>query len=142
MRSSSGKQTSVSNLFRDLVSISRKYGSDPSHIIAGGGNTSIKKGDRLWIKASGQALAAIDPSGFLELRLPEVLGILDRKDWSSDRDEREEQIVQTLLNARVNPPHPDMRPSVESTLHALMPQTFVLHTHGELANGVACSKQG
>lgn len=142
MRRTVRKQPSVTSLLKDLVALSRKYGSDPTHIIAGGGNTSVKKGDRLWIKASGQALATIDTNGFLELRMPEVLGILDRKDWSDDRDEREDQIVQVLLNSRVNPPHPNMRPSVESTLHALMPQTFVLHTHGELANGVTCSKQG
>ncbi len=142
MHRSVRKQPSVTSLLKDLVALSRKYGADPTHIIAGGGNTSVKKGDRLWIKASGQALATIDTNGFLELRMPEVLGILDRKDWSSDRDEREDQIVQVLLDARVNPPHPNMRPSVESTLHALMPQTFVLHTHGELANGITCSRQG
>lgn len=142
MPESAVKKPSIKSLMKDLIHISRKYGSDPSHIIAGGGNTSIKRGGRLWIKASGQALATIDESGFLEMRMAEVLGILERTDWSRDRDEREDQIVQVLLNARVNPPSPNMRPSVESTLHALMPQTFVLHTHGELANGITCSKQG
>ncbi len=142
MRRTVRKQPSVTSLLKDLVALSRKYGADPSHIIAGGGNTSVKKGDRLWIKASGQALATIGTDGFLELRMPEVLGILERKDWSENRDEREDQIVRVLLDARVNPPQPNMRPSVESTLHALMPQTFVLHTHGELANGITCSKQG
>ena len=130
MPESAVKKPSIKSLMKDLIQISRKYGSDPSHIIAGGGNTSIKRGGRLWIKASGQALATIDESGFLEMRMAEVLGILNRKDWSDDRDEREDQIVKVLLDARVNPPHPNMRPSVESTLHALMPQTFVLHTHG------------
>lgn len=136
------KKPSIKSLMKDLILLSRKYGSDPAHIIAGGGNTSIKSGNRMWIKASGQALATIDAMGFLELRMAEVLGILERTDWSKDRDEREDQIVQVLLDARVNPPSPNMRPSVESTLHALMPQTFVLHTHGELANGVTCSQQG
>jgi NAD(P)-dependent dehydrogenase (short-subunit alcohol dehydrogenase family)/rhamnose utilization protein RhaD (predicted bifunctional aldolase and dehydrogenase) len=135
-------KSSAAGLLKDLVALSRKYGSDPSHIIAGGGNTSVKKAGCLFIKASGRALATIDATGFLELKMMEVLGILDRTDWSKDRDVREDQIVQTLLDARVNPPDLGIRPSVESTLHALMPQTFVLHTHGELANGVACSKQG
>lgn len=142
MKEKSPKTRRPARLIADLVALSRKYGGDPTHIIAGGGNTSVKLGERLWIKASGHALATIGPEGFLELRMPAVLGILERKDWSADRDEREAQIVRVLLDARVNPPAPTIRPSVESTLHALMPQAFVLHTHGELANGVTCSRKG
>lgn len=129
-------------MMRDLIAVSRQYGSDPAHIIAGGGNTSVKIGDRMFIKASGHALATIEAGGFLELKLPEVRAILDRSDWSGDRDEQEDQIVAALLAARVNPPSPSIRPSVESPLHALMPYAYVLHTHGELANGVTCSVEG
>lgn len=133
---------SIRSLLNDLVAISRRYGADPSHVIAGGGNTSIKKGKSLWIKASGKSMATIENDGFLELNRETVLSTLSRKDWSRDREEREDQIAKVLLDSRVNPPDPDTRPSVESTLHALMPQTFVLHTHGELANGLTCSKMG
>jgi NAD(P)-dependent dehydrogenase (short-subunit alcohol dehydrogenase family)/rhamnose utilization protein RhaD (predicted bifunctional aldolase and dehydrogenase) len=96
----------------------------------------------MWIKASGWALATIEPEGFLELDLDPVLGLLERKDFSGDRDRREEEIAQVLLDSRIDPPDPSTRPSVESTLHAQMPQAFVLHTHGELANGIACSREG
>jgi NAD(P)-dependent dehydrogenase (short-subunit alcohol dehydrogenase family)/rhamnose utilization protein RhaD (predicted bifunctional aldolase and dehydrogenase) len=96
----------------------------------------------MWIKASGKALETIEADGFLELDLPKVLELLERRDWSRDRDQSEDEIAQALLDSRVDPPDANTRPSVESTLHALMPQTFVLHTHGELANGITCSKQG
>ena len=43
-----------------LVAVSRKYGSDPRFVIAGGGNTSYKTADRLWVKASGFAMATIE----------------------------------------------------------------------------------
>ncbi len=136
------KIVNVRSLIKDLIAMSRMYGADPSHVIAGGGNTSIKKGNSLWIKASGKSMATIAADGFLELDKERVLSTLSRKGWSKNRDEREDQIAQVLLESRVDPPDPDIRPSVESTLHALMPQTFVLHTHGELANGLTCSKIG
>lgn len=136
------KKQNVRSLISELIAMSRTFGSDPTHVIAGGGNTSVKKGNSLWIKASGKSMATIGPDGFLELHLDQVLSVLSRKDWSSDRDEREDQIARVLLDARKNPPDADTRPSVESTLHALMPQTFVLHTHGEIANGITCSKMG
>ena len=34
------------------------------------------------------------------------------------------------------------RPSVETTLHALFPQTYVLHLHPAKVNGITCSKGG
>ena len=50
-----------------LVKISRQYGSDPSIVLAGGGNTSVKTDDCLLVKASGHALATIDEGGFVEM---------------------------------------------------------------------------
>ena len=49
----------------ELVKISRHYGSEPGFVIAGGGNTSFKTKDRIWIKASGISLADISPGGFV-----------------------------------------------------------------------------
>ncbi len=46
----------------DLIAISRKYGADSRFVIAGGGNTSFKTADKLWVKASGHALATIGGS--------------------------------------------------------------------------------
>ena len=43
-----------------LIEVSRKYGSDPRYVIAGGGNTSYKDAAHLWVKASGHALAPAD----------------------------------------------------------------------------------
>ena len=51
----------------NLVAISRKYGSDSRYVIAGGGNTSYKDADMLWVKASGHALATIGEDGFAVL---------------------------------------------------------------------------
>ena len=50
-----------------ISKLSRFYGSDPSIVLAGGGNTSCKIGDRLFVKASGTSLATMTPDGFVEM---------------------------------------------------------------------------
>ena len=52
---------------RELVEISRFYGKNSDYVIAGGGNTSFKTADCLWVKASGIGLADIDENGFAAL---------------------------------------------------------------------------
>ena len=50
-----------------LAALSRRYGADPAWVLAGGGNTSYKTADRLYVKASGFALGTIEASGFCEI---------------------------------------------------------------------------
>ena len=55
------------NEIKQLIRISQFYGSDSRYVIAGGGNTSYKNADKLWVKASGHALATITEEGFAVL---------------------------------------------------------------------------
>ena len=41
----------------ELIEISRLYGADKRFVIAGGGNTSYKNAETMWVKASGSPLA-------------------------------------------------------------------------------------
>ena len=59
--------TALTTPMEKLVALSRFYGSDPSFAIAGGGNTSVKDGNRLHVKGSGTSLAEITPAGFVEM---------------------------------------------------------------------------
>ena len=61
---------------KDLVEISRRYGTD-EFALAGGGNTSCKDDETLAVKASGTALRTIGEDGFVLLdraRLAAMLG--------------------------------------------------------------------
>ena len=49
----------------NIAALSQKYGSDPSYVFLGGGNTSVKNETELYIKPSGVALATIKPEQFL-----------------------------------------------------------------------------
>lgn len=123
----------------DLVALSRRYGSDPDWVLAGGGNTSFKDGERLWVKASGHALAAIDAGGFCEMDRSALAGIWG-KDYPAETKARESAALADLMAARA--PGEDKRPSVETLLHGFFPQAYVVHTHPAVVNGMTCGLAG
>ena len=50
-----------------LVHFSNAYGKDPAFVLAGGGNTSYKTADALYIKGSGTSLSTITAQGFVKM---------------------------------------------------------------------------
>ncbi len=123
-----------------IVALSRYYGSDPDFVLIGGGNTSVKINDSLFIKASGISLADIDRNGFVELSREKVRGIL-KESYSSDPIEREEQVKEKLLESRKDK-KVNLRPSVETMLHESICYKFIVHTHPCLINGLTCGNDG
>ena len=119
----------------DLIAISRKFGQDSRFVIAGGGNTSYKDENRLWVKASGHALATITEDGFAVLDRA-LLNEMGEKAYNEDTAIREEQVKNDLAVACVTK---DRRPSVETSLHNCMGFAFVVHLHPTLVNGLMCS---
>ena len=91
-------------------------GRNPMLVQASGGNTSLKEKNSLWIKASGKWLARADQEDiFIKLALDEVRGAAYE---SSDL----EVDMQSISNT-------ELRPSIETTLHSLIPHPVVLHSH-------------
>ena len=62
----------------ELIEISKYYGGNKDYVIAGGGNTSFKDKDHIWIKASGYRLAELDENGLVVLDR-EKLQLIARK---------------------------------------------------------------
>ena len=118
-----------------LIQISQKYGKDSRYVIAGGGNTSYKTSDRLWVKASGHALATITEEGFAVLDRTQ-LNLMGEKVYSTDTAQREEQVKNDLASACLTR---DRRPSVETSLHNCMDFAYVVHLHPTLVNGLMCA---
>jgi rhamnose utilization protein RhaD (predicted bifunctional aldolase and dehydrogenase) len=99
-----------------LKRVSACLGADPDLVQGGGGNSSLKAGGRLWIKASGTWLArAEDEEIFVDL----------------DLDRLRHQIAAGAAEPTAGcfDAAGGRRPSIETTLHALMPQPVVLHAH-------------
>ena len=104
---------------QDFLDISKRIGADPLYIQGAGGNTSIKISDNLmWVKASGKWLmnadredvfVAVDPA---RVNRNIADGLADPTEGAS------------------LPLGPEgLRPSIETTLHSLMPHRVVFHTH-------------
>ena len=123
-----------------LVEFSRKYGSDPELVLAGGGNTSMKENGVLYVKGSGCSLSTIQAENFVAMDLEKLLAVLKKEYPASDR-EREAMFLADVGAAKL-PGEEHKRPSVEALLHALFPQRYVLHLHPALVNGLTCGVAG
>ncbi len=140
MKSRKAKSPAATTLIDQLVEVSRFYGADPSYVLAGGGNTSAKTADTLYVKASGYALATIGPEGFVALDRAKLDALL-ASDLGAQAGPREEKFKAGILAARLQP-EKNQRPSVESLLHNLIPDTLVVHTHSTLVNALTCCVKG
>jgi NAD(P)-dependent dehydrogenase (short-subunit alcohol dehydrogenase family)/rhamnose utilization protein RhaD (predicted bifunctional aldolase and dehydrogenase) len=122
----------------ELIEISKYYGNNKDFVIAGGGNTSFKDDNIIWIKASGQSLAEITEAGLVTLSR-QKLHIISSSIYSEDPAIREEQ-VKTDIILSITDADRTKRPSVETSLHELIQYKFVVHLHPTKINGVLCSR--
>jgi rhamnose utilization protein RhaD (predicted bifunctional aldolase and dehydrogenase) len=100
---------------------SARIGSDPSLTQAAGGNTSFKSEGVLWIKASGTWLAhALERDIMVPVRIVPLLDAVARADGAAEQ-------AQQFTIEELNPL--GLLPSIETTVHALLGQTVVVHIH-------------
>ena len=125
---------------QELIAVSRRYGGNPAYVVAGGGNTSWKTADELYIKASGAALQTVTGDGFVRMDRHRLAAIWTSS-YSEDPELREAAVLADMMAARF-PGEDHKRPSVETLLHDLLPFAFVVHTHPSLVNGITCSVRG
>lgn len=121
---------------QQLIEVSQFYGCDNRFVIAGGGNTSYKNHEKIWVKASGSSLATITEAGFAVLDRAK-LNPMSEKIYSSDPDEREEQVKNDLAAATLTK---GKRPSVETSMHNVIDYPFVVHLHPTAVNGLMCAQ--
>ena len=90
-------------------------GQDSSLVQGAGGNVSWKEGGILWVKGSGTWLANAKVTDiFVPVDLIKLSSALSRGDFS---------VVPELTITS------NLRPSIETILHAIMPQEVVIHLH-------------
>jgi rhamnose utilization protein RhaD (predicted bifunctional aldolase and dehydrogenase) len=100
-----------------LARLSQRIGQDISLVQAAGGNTSIKADGVLWVKASGTRLA---DAGESDVFVP--VGLDAARAAIAAGVERFAPLGE-MMQGRA------LRPSIETSLHALLPQRVVLHLH-------------
>jgi len=108
------------NTESEFLEFSMEIGNNLELIQGAGGNTSVKRGDILWVKASGYWLRdACNKNIFVPIRHSGVLGRL--------KTEETDPVSPEILS--ISGVGDDLKPSIETTLHALMPHRYVIHTH-------------
>src|SRR3954464_5169926 len=125
------------------VYTSRLLGRDKSLVLHGGGNTSVKLREKnlfgeeeevLYVKGSGWDLETIEPAGFTPVALDYMRRLAGLERLSDP------QMVNELMTHTLRAGAP--APSVETLLHALLPQRYVDHTHADAVLSVSNSPDG
>ncbi|MFN5966921.1 MAG: bifunctional aldolase/short-chain dehydrogenase, partial [Pseudanabaena sp.] len=125
------------------VYTSRLLGRDPSLVLHGGGNTSVKIREKnivgeeeeiLYVKGSGWDLETIAEAGFAPVRMLHLLKLAKLQVLSDSQMVNELKTQMTKASAPA--------PSVETILHASLPYKFVDHTHADAVISVTNTANG
>lgn len=112
-----------------IETLSKDIGSDPYSIQGAGGNVSLKIGNILWVKASGKWLSAAKTENIF---VPvDYQALVSSSNKSAETTLTDFQLGQQLL-----------RPSIETWLHAMLPQKVIIHTHSLCAIAFSVEKGG
>jgi rhamnose utilization protein RhaD (predicted bifunctional aldolase and dehydrogenase) len=105
------------------VYTSQLLGQSKELVLHGGGNTSVKIDNTLYVKGSGWNLDTIEKPGFSPVNLDVLLEMATRESLSDT------QMVAEQRAAMSDQSFPN--PSIEAILHAIIPYAFVDHTHAD-----------
>ena len=107
--------------YQELLAASARLGQDRLQVQGPGGNTSLKRGGAMWIKASGTWLADAEADSIMvPVDAAAMLQALDACDPRSDDPSN-------FVPGDVNPSR--LGASIETPVHAALPESVVLHTH-------------
>jgi NAD(P)-dependent dehydrogenase (short-subunit alcohol dehydrogenase family)/rhamnose utilization protein RhaD (predicted bifunctional aldolase and dehydrogenase) len=124
---------------QDLIELSRFYGQDNEFVIGGGGNTSWKDDETIYVKASGVKLGNITEEGFIRLDRHCITKCFEGS-FPEDPVLRDQLVLKGLLKCCTGN-EKGLRPSVETPLHHLIRYRYVIHTHPTRINALLCSNQ-
>lgn len=121
----------------DLLKAAQHIGRDQSLVLLGGGNCSVKiPGEAstqvelpvLLVKGSGHEMATLTKDGLAPLDLKELQRVFAEGAITQD------SLPLVLEQLKLDKSAPS--PSVESLVHASIPQKFVLHSHSDVSQSV------
>ena len=101
---------------KSFINITEKIGRDINLVQGPGGNISVKSNGFMYIKASGEKMSnAKNKNIFVKTDHNKILSSLEKNEPDPIKNSWEKSSL--------------MRPSIETTMHALMPHKYVLHVH-------------
>src|ERR1700682_4298789 len=115
---------------QDLIALAASLGHDPLLVQGPGGNISLKHDGVMWVKASGTWM--MEAESRLILIPVDFAAVLDGLAARAPACETCSSFVRNDLTRSA------LRPSIETTLHAVMPQKEVVHVHCVETISIAC----
>lgn len=107
--------------YRAMLAYAARIGADPLLVQGAGGNVSIKRDGVLWVKASGTWLMhAIERDIMVPVSLDPLLRAI--ADDDADAMEAAHRFLPDWAETT-------LRPSIETTMHGLLPHRIVVHVH-------------
>lgn len=107
--------------FARLRAVSAELGKNPLQVQGPGGNTSLKKNGRMWIKASGTWLAEADDR--------DIMVPVDAGRFCAALNTGDESAEDTASFLATVEGAPELHSSIETSVHAILDRPVVLHTH-------------
>lgn len=130
----------------ELLQRSRRLGADRATTNYGGGNTSAKgvvtdpvtgeEVELLWVKGSGGDLRTLTESGVSMLRLDRIRALKDQYVGLDQEDELHQLLDHCVFGA------PRAAPSIDTSMHALLPAAHVDHLHPDSVIALAAAADG
>jgi len=115
---------------QELLDLAARLGRDPLLVQGPGGNISLKRDGVMWVKASGTwMMDATSRPILIPVDYTAVLRGLAAGDPACET---------CSSFVRHDLAHSTLRPSIETTLHAVMPQRVVVHVHCVETISIAC----
>ena len=115
---------------QDLIALAASLGRDRLVVQGPGGNISLKQDGVMWVKASGTWMMEAESRPIL---IPvDFTAVLDGLAAGDPACETCSSFVRHDLTRSA------LRPSIETTLHAVMPQKVVVHVHCVETISIAC----
>ena len=115
---------------QELIALAASLGRDRLVVQGPGGNISLKQDDVMWVKASGTWMMEAESQSIL---IPvDFAAVLDGLAAGDPACETCSSFVRHDLTRSA------LRPSIETTLHAVMPQKVVVHVHCVETISIAC----
>ena len=105
--------------FQQFCELSAEIGKNPLLVQGAGGNTSIKEGGLLWVKASGTWLSeATEKKTMVAVDLARLQQAMTQNDKLAEKPQ----------HFKADPTE-SLRPSIETVVHASLKHRVVLHVH-------------
>ncbi len=126
----------------DFIGYSHQVGT-PRHVQGGGGNTSFKLDDEwMLIKASGTFLSEMIPAcPGVKVKYQRLVDTLEGNQFPIVSQEHEDSL-NAFTDKNTDKDFIDKKASIETSVHAIIPYKYVVHTHLVDINIFTTAKEG